>query len=1016
MINSGAFEEAFKRLNENQRAAVETIEGPVMVIAGPGTGKTQVLTLRIANILKKTDTSPSSILALTFTEAATREMKERLVKLIGRDGYLVQISTFHSFCQSVIQDNPDKFIISEEAQALTDLERVEVMHKIINDNEFEIVKPSGSPLYYVDALSASIKQLKREGVSPEKLLEVVDLSEQRLEGEKDEIKKGEYTKRKKDGQKNRELVRVYQLYQEEIRRRGRFDFEDMVNMVVNGFEKDEELLLTYQEKLNYLLVDEYQDTNSAQNKLIFNLASFWGKNANIFAVGDPNQSIFRFQGAALENIQEFILRFPNLTLINLNENYRSSQIILNSAAAVIGNNKNQFEKLKNINLSAKSGWEDKQVRIAEFNSSILEDYFIGRKIKQLLNKGTLPEEIAIIARQNQELQELYETLRRMDIPLRIEGGDNVLSTPLVRKVIKLLKVIEETPLSQSESELFTLLNYDFWGFDSFEVLKIAQAASKSRMGLVEYISEELDETSEFWRFIERLAEWKKLEANQTFPDFFQEILAQAGILNSILKAAEAPRLVNQIDSLFEEIKKQTQINPGMHLKQFLKNLEMMEKQKIKISEAEMEGGRKAVTLTTAHKSKGLEWQSVFIYRCIDGKWGNSKNRELIKLPKELLEFGEVEEIDPNEEERRLFYVALTRAKKDIYVSFAKEYSSSYGTKAALPSLFIEEIPEDHKRKLKTNNSEGRRQKAIRLLITPVKQRDITDEEKAYLKELLKNYKLSVTGLNTYLECPYKFKLNDLYRVPRSKESYLAFGTAIHKALELFHKHLMIEKKVPEKSFLVDEFNSALRREILTEEEQKQRQKQGETILSAYYDHYYDQFSPAIATEKHFGRNAYSRAMLEDIALTGKVDRIEAVDKNGLTVRVVDYKTGQPKTRNEIEGKTKAANGAYKRQLIFYRLLADLDDNFKAKVVETELDFVEPDKSGKFRKERFTITEEEVTELKEVIKTTMAEIRSLVFPKAKDTSVCQRCEFKDHCWEDGVPTTVAEQLELIATTG
>jgi len=275
-----------------------------------------------------------------------------------------------------------------------------------------------------------------------------------------------------------------------------------------------------------------------------------------------------------------------------------------------------------------------------------------------------------------------------------------------------------------------------------------------------------------------------------------------------------------------------------------------------------------------------------------------------------------------------------------------------------------------------------------------------------------DFKLSATALNTYLTCPYKFKLNVLVRVPRAKESYFVFGSAVHKALELFHKSFIKDDRHPGKEYLLNQFEQALVKEVLTQDELKDRLRQGRRILAAYYDNYHDEFRKPLFVERFFGYG-WSKAFLDDIPLTGKMDRIDLIDQSDKTVRVVDYKTGQAKTRNQILGKTKDANLDYLRQLVFYKLLAQLDQSFPLTVTETVLDFVEPNKkSGKFRREKFLIDDDEVDQLKQTIRDVMKEIRQLKFARTTDYSNCVRCEYRHHCWPEGIPQPKSEQLKLV----
>ena len=263
-----SFTQAYQRLNDEQKLAVDTTDGPVMVIAGPGTGKTQILATRIANILLKTDTNPSSILALTFTESGASAMKKRLISLIGQAAYSVRIQTFHGFCGDVISLHPEFFRLDIQSEPLSDLDRYQLFEEILKSNNFESIKPVNSPFFYLRSLVKNIQDLKREGITPERFEQILKQEGQLIETDSESWKKVEKEKRTKSYKKNLELLIVYQQYQQQLVEKHRYDFEDMIAFTVEAFQQNELLLLEFQEKFQYFLIDEYQDTNSAQNQVI----------------------------------------------------------------------------------------------------------------------------------------------------------------------------------------------------------------------------------------------------------------------------------------------------------------------------------------------------------------------------------------------------------------------------------------------------------------------------------------------------------------------------------------------------------------------------------------------------------------------------------------------------------------------------------------------------------------------------------------------------------------------------
>lgn len=979
------YESAYAKLNVTQKQAVDAIEGPVLVLAGPGTGKTQVLTTRIANILKQTDAEPGSILALTFTDAATKEMRERLIKLIGEDAYYVKVCTFHGFCNDIIAENPERFSRPAGMQNITELEKIQVIQEILEKGEFALLKPVGDPLFYLSYILSAISDLKREGFTIKKFSDLVSILKDEFEIKKDSLSKTARLEQEKLVSKNLDLLDIYEKYQQKLKDLGRFDFNDMINWVVEAFESDEDFLLGYQEKFQYILVDEYQDTNSAQNRLIFALANFWGEQANVFAVGDPNQSIYRFQGASKENILQFQKYFPGHTKIVLDQNYRSTKTILESSAALLK------EEILGSNIKLKN----KKIRVAKFSSPIFEDEFILKSIEQKIKSGISPKDIAVIAKENKDVDNLVSLFKAKNIPYKLAAGVDILSTPLVNQFLKILKVTTTLQGPVDDIDLFTVLNYPYFGLNPLSILKIARTAHQNKKTLVDTLQDDHpDLDDKVVAVFNQIVSWNSKAGSHTLPEMFEMILHESGLMEHLLTLPQPVIELNRFNTLFDDVKTQSSAFPDLDLFGYVANLQVMEENNLKLEEKILVGNDNAVTLTTAHKSKGLEWRVVYIYRFADTHWGNKMRREMIKLPPGIINFEDVEKEDKNAEERRLFYVAMTRAKQFLYLTGAVEYDNS--AKMIFPAMFLSELPKKDLVNLSSKKYESKTEKILIDRLSP-KEPTLFEGEKEYLEDIIKNFKLSPTALNTYLDCPYKFKLDNLYRIPRTKAPAMCFGTAVHHALENLYTELNNTGKLESREDFLKDFEGALRLEIMTENDHKDRLNHGKKVLTKYYDFYEKEFAPCLFTEKNFGSSLTSQIHLGDIPLTGKADRIDLTSKEDKHVRFVDYKTGKVRTRGEIEGTTKNSNGDYIRQLTFYHLLADLDKSFPYKVVQTELDFIEPDAKGDFHRERFNITDEDVDKLKELIKDSMKEIRSLNFDRTEDTTKCDRCPFNSHCW-------------------
>lgn len=1003
------FRKAYQALNAQQKQAVDTIDGPVMVVAGPGTGKTQTIALRMANILRQTDMNPDAILALTFTESGARAMRARLTQMIGVTAYYCHISTFHSFCIEVIKDNPDHFTLDPSAEPLSDLEKLKIMYRLVDSTSLSSLRPIGAPRHYVKAILGAISDLKREGVDPTAFAVLLDAEALFLQsGGTEELKKSEAIKRLRDLAKNRELKILYEAYQTELKQSQRFDFEDMINTVVTVFRTDNELLSSYQERFQYFLVDEYQDTNSAQNELLMLLASFWGSNANVFVTGDPDQSIMRFQGASIENQLSFIKVYPQAAVITLKTNYRSTQTILDAADSLISHNNLRISDVVpgvNSHLTSTAPQaklkERSGVNLAAVSSGTAETIFIAEDIQHKIKAGVSPGKIAVIYRTNRESRLIADILVKYGVDYSVQGGANVLEDPTVRNLLKIFRVIHELASKDDDEDLFTILHYDIFGIESLDVLKISRLAADLRLNLFEILANPshldtlaLSTRPQVEATLKSLTAWQALDANSTFSEFFEKVLNESGYLKWVLQQADAHHRLSRLNTLFDEIKRMNRFDHGLNLHGFITNLGLMEENNLRLEESSFGVSRDAITLTTAHSAKGLEWEHVYLYRTVDGTWGNNQTKNLLTLPAGVLKNVKLGDKEKNEDERRLFYVAMTRAKSSLTICYANAYSSYGASRGVAPSMFLAEVGDSLLSKLDVQQIETEAHQHIEKLLTTHKPLAPAKAEVAFLHDLVDKFSLSVTALNTYLECAYKFKLDKLFKVPHAKKPHLAFGTAIHRALELFYGALKEAGARPSKELLLDSFHTALLKEVITKADLATRLSQGDSILSAYYDFHMDDFREPLFLEK------FSRVQLDDVTLTGKIDRIEWSDESDRTVRVVDYKTGKGKTIGQVEGTTQDSQGDLKRQLTFYKLLIDLDKRLQnISFGESVLDFVEVPKQLSFK-----ITEDEVTELKQVITSAMAEIRAFHFPRTTNYKVCTTCAFRDHCYPNGLPTS------------
>ncbi len=1010
-----SYDQAYQQLNEIQRQAVDTIEGPVMVLAGPGTGKTQVLATRIAHILTQTDVKPGNILALTFTDAAAKNMKDRVVSLIGATGYRVPIMTFHSFCNDVIKDFPEVFPIARDAQVLTELERFSLFQQLLNDLDLELLKPLNRTDYYLRDIIKAIADLKKEGVSPEKFAQVLTTAWPEADTAKSKTVRLQQAKNRA---KNLELLKFYQAYETSLRESLRYDFDDMVALVVQVFTDNEMVRLQYQEKFQYVLVDEYQDTNSAQNQVVDQLMNYWQEQPNLFVVGDPHQSIFRFQGASLANIASFIDRYPDSKIIVLNQGYRCTQTIYDVAHSLIAGGENNQALGSDQSLSAilelanqkpLRGIQKKQlpVEIVSAPSQLSEYIWISQQIVDKIAEGVAPKDIAVLFRTNREIQAFEAVFAHHEIAYESDAGEDILTVEPIRQLLALIKVLEEIRSGVSHPDLFTVLAFDWLEMPYLTLLKLARMAHARQTSLFDLlltqpqfaeITTETDLTLTEWQTVaeklKQMVTWMGRHDNLPFTQWIELILQESGFLTWLLKQPKKIEYLLAVNTLYEEVKAQVNANHSYGLSEFLNSIATMQQHQIKIERAPLLLQNNAVRLSTVHKAKGQEWQIVFVAGLIDGKWGNSKKRNILPLPSELIPHASVNVEEANAEERRLFYVALTRAKSQVYLSYAESIVDQTRSKAVNQSEFLVELLANQAQNLRCLSATDLLPKLEaqleRLLLPTNSSRRLQTQEKQYYQYLVANFSLSVSSLNKYLRDPTNFAHDVLLRLPKAKEPSMAFGTAVHTALEQFYQQFLATKKLPTLTFLTKAFVTALDREVLTPAELQARKKHGQAVLANYYQQLSTGMPPIKSLETVFGYGLHP-TYLDDIHLTGRIDRIDALAELSNQVKVIDYKTGKPRSRNAILGTSQTdrmsqrelelpepIRGDYKRQLLFYKLLADLSPNFSAKVTEGVFDFIEPNASGKLVQHNFALVEDEVELLKKLIVEVMAEIRSLAF--------------------------------------
>ena len=1038
------FDDEYKKLNPEQKKAVDTLEGPVMVIAGAGTGKTQTITLRIGKILKETQVNSNNILCLTFTDSAALNMRTRLLDLVGSDAYGVKMCTFHSFCNSVIKDNPQYFLYSQkESVSLDDVKKIQIIRSLIESlPQTSQLKNINSVYFYQNEIAKNIQNLKKENITPDhfnkllndsqKFSKIADSFAQKLGliratpkaapeilvlindliyqlkdlpiyqtkinlflnlYESEQTSLSDFKKNVKDLiektanqiSKQKDLLTIYQGYQQQLQQQSLFDYEDMILWVINAFKDNPELLLDYQEKYQYLLVDEFQDSNNAQYEIIDLLTKNQEK-PNIFVVGDDDQSIYRFQGASIENIFSFYQKYKSdIQVIALKNNYRSHRLILDSSNNVISHNQNRItryiESLDKSLISTKD-FDPDPINLFAASNSNEENYYVATKIKELLDSGIKPDQIAVLFRNNADVNDLLPFLDQLKIKYLRSDSIDIFQSIEIQQLLTLFKYLINPIDNES---LGKILSFKFLGINSADLYKLYLYTHQNHLQLFDTIGnkEVLSDIKissksiiKLYNFYLRVAKVQKLLVNQPVTEIFNFIIRRFKFLSYVLKNKNI-ELLKQLNTLYSHLKNALAIEK-ITLDQWVNGILLLQENNLELKSPPLiDDLDNSIKLMTVHKSKGLEFEHIFLIKVLSGKWDNTHSRDLLKLPLGISRSDAIQ-IDNKdvEEDRRLFYVALTRVKNQIYISYPRFNDSG---KEQLHSIFINEIDDKLIQKIpSTSQSEA---ESLRLFFTPqtctLDSKDLSTYIKNYLAT---SYKFNITHLNSYLKCPLCFFFKTILHLPQTKNRSLSFGTSVHGALSYLFVSLKKEGKLISLEKFLDIFAQNLDKEQLEQNDYQDLLSHGKEVLTAYYNNYQNSFTGNYFSERDF---KFFGARLNDIPITGKIDLIQAIGKS--EANVIDFKTGHP------DGKSQqlSPEGDYFRQLVFYKLLCQQAKGFPYQIENGTIDFIEANYKKQFIQKTFKLTQEDVEKLKVLITDTFQKISNLEFAPSPT------CDDPDH---------------------
>ncbi len=1011
------FETAYHKLNQKQRQAVDLVEGPVMVIAGPGTGKTQILAIRIGNILLHTDAHPKNILCLTYTESGASNMRQRLLQFIGPTAYEVTIGTFHSFCNAIIRSNPESFHQYSDYEVVSELEKSQILLKLLEGltRENILYKYNGNYIYESFNLSKFFEKIKKENWNPERMTQ--DIQSHLIEMKSDEqfiykrkqgnfrpgdFKEKAYNEYVQKFARTLSALSLYNSYQSELDKLQRYEYEDMIRWVIEKFQSDEALLARYQEQYQYILVDEYQDTNGAQNEILFQLLSYF-ESANIFAVGDDDQAIFRFQGANVRNMMDFDLKY-NPQKIVLTENYRSSQIILDVADHLIKNNLERLtHKDETLSKKLKSSGIHKEYTLkpifTEYADQASEILDVCEQVRKLIHQGVAPNEIAILFLKNKDADIYVKWFEFNQIPYQINKQTNVLHEPFIQHVLNIIRYLckaHQDPFGH-DALLYRVLHAPYIALDSMDIAKLSwhvlalkkedkeKKLKQPELSLLHLLGDEdklkaasIHNMEQCLLLAHKVNALSKHLFDFTPQVFIEKVFMEFEILHFILNSPDKIQHLQNLQTLFEFIKEECRKNPRMNILACLDLIEEYSKNKITIPNNTSIGSKKGVVLSTLHSAKGLEYDYVFMINNSQQQW-QGRNRADYKLIPPYIE----EDVNQEEDQRRLFYVGLTRARKGIYVSYFKGQEK----KVNIPCRFISEMLDSGFVDFKSHFEDETKLVDLAIMDMSPMKKDYQIIEENLFEKFLSYFSLNPTSLSIYLRCPLSFYYEKVLQIPGARTAPLGFGNAVHEALETFMKHPL--------HFAQNKFNQILPyfekamedfRSHFTEIEFESYMEEGKAILPGFLFTFSEEWKKAqkrIPEEK-------IKTEFKGIPISGKLDRIDFVPDG---IRVVDYKTGKPdKKKVKAPDETNPYGTDYWQQMIFYAILLRQHSEYKNFKMNSSFYFVNQNKEHAYECIAVEPTGEQIQFMENLIMETYEKIKNKEFTPGCGKPECEWCNY------------------------
>ena len=977
-------------LNSQQKKAVEYTKGPLLIVAGAGTGKTTVIVEKIKHLILDKKVSPQKILALTFTEKAAAEMEQRVDESLPYGLFQMWISTFHSFADQILKNHCGHIGLDPGYILMSDVETVSFIKKHLFEFPLNYFRPMGNPNKFLQGLTQHFDRLRDEDITPEEYLSYWKKlkSDDRVEAE--EIIKSQ------------ELVQAYHKYQELKVKYGRLDFSDLIYYLLVLFRKRPNVLSEIRNQFEYILVDEFQDTNIAQYLLIKQLAPP-ESNPHLTVVGDDSQAIYKFRGASVSNILQFMKDYTKAKSITLNRNYRSNQAILDHAYQLIKyNDPDTLEAQLGISKELKGkekGDAEESLLLYIAKSGEDEAEYVAKSISNLVNDKIKYSDVAILVRANKHAETVISTLVRFGIPYRFWGKSALYKQPEVKDIIAYLKSLNNPHDSPA---FYRVLSMPIFGIDHHDISLLTSFAKKISQPLMvameiytslfkqEWYLSQYDiyrthiplfgenTKSKMTEITAMLRRHRNLIISHTAGQILYFFLEDSGYLKKMTNSQSAgdEKSILNVTQFFNKLKSLESLNEDNSVSAVVDYLDTS--MEIGESPSTFEADEyqyNGVNILTVHAAKGLEFPVVYIMNLIQGRFPSYNKREPIPLPdnliKETLPNGDYHTL----EERRLFYVALTRAKDKVVMTAAKFYGD--GKRIRKISPFVSEtLGSERVRSIEGKQADDKKQLTIFDFrpSTDTSQKKAPEDQIEKIAHSMTNF--SYSQLESFGVCPLQYKYLYLLKIPTTPSAAASFGESVHKTLQKFYADFQKNNSV-DADYLLKLYKKLwIPVGYESQQDEIYRKKKGEEMLIDFYNNFHDKNRSVIAVEKIF-----KIKIDEGIFITGKIDRID--EAPGGSIEIIDYKTGRMPEEKELKKNI---------QLSIYALAATDPGLYGKKINEVKMTFYYLTEMKKITMNR---TPEDLTYVKQEIKTGASAIKSSKFP-AKVGPWCKFCQFKINC--------------------